>query len=108
MASPSKPPSASFQEHSPRHPFKRCEIISRRWMPIARPASPTPFRCFGSAVLGLAVERGRLTAAEAYELSRIDEAFQIEQWGEDAEAAKRTARGREEAAALDAWFAVLS
>lgn len=61
----------------------------------------------GSAVLGLAVERGRLSAAEAYELSRIDEAFQIEQWGEDSEAAKRTARGRKEAAALDAWFAAL-
>ncbi len=62
---------------------------------------------FGSAVLGLAMERGRLTAAEAYELSRIDEAFQAEQWGEDAEAAKRTERGRAEAAALDRWFAAL-
>lgn len=63
---------------------------------------------FGSAVLGLAVERGRLTAAEAYEISRIDEAFQIEHWGEDAEAARRTAQGRAEAAALDRWFAALA
>ena len=55
---------------------------------------------FGSAVLGLAVERGRLTAAEAYELSRIDEAFQTERWGEDSEAARRTERGRAEAAAI--------
>lgn len=62
---------------------------------------------FGSAVLGLAVERGRLTAAEAYELSRIDEAFQTERWGEDSEVARRTERGRAEAAALDAWFATL-
>lgn len=62
---------------------------------------------FGSAVLGLAVERGRLTAADAYEISRIDEAFQVERWGEDAEAAARTARGRAEAAALDLWFAAL-
>jgi chaperone required for assembly of F1-ATPase len=62
---------------------------------------------FGSAVLGLAVERGHLTAAEAYELSRIDEAFQTERWGEDSEAARRTERGRAEAAALDAWFATL-
>lgn len=61
----------------------------------------------GSAVLGLAVERGRLTAADAYEISRIDEAYQVEQWGEDSEAAKRTERGRAEAAALDAWFAAL-
>lgn len=63
---------------------------------------------FGSAVLGLAVERGRLSAVEAYELSRIDEAFQNEQWGEDSEAARRTALGRREAAALDAWFAALA
>lgn len=62
---------------------------------------------FGSAVLGLAVERGRLTAVDAYELSRIDEAFQTERWGEDAEAVKRTERGRAEAAALDTWFAAL-
>jgi chaperone required for assembly of F1-ATPase len=61
----------------------------------------------GSAVLGLAVERGRLTAVEAYEISRVDEAFQAEQWGEDSEAAIRTARGRAEAVALDLWFATL-
>jgi chaperone required for assembly of F1-ATPase len=61
----------------------------------------------GSAVLGLAVERGRLTAAEAFELSRIDEAFQVAQWGEDAEAARRTERNRAEARALDLWFDAL-
>ena len=62
---------------------------------------------FGSAVLGLAVERGRLTAAEAYEHSRIDEAYQAEHWGEDAEAVRRTASARAEARALDEWFAAL-
>lgn len=73
---------------------------------LAGLASAIPL--FGSAVLGLAVERGRLSAVEAYELSRIDEAFQIEQWGEDAEAAARAALGRAQAAALDAWFAALA
>ena len=58
----------------------------------------------GSAVLGLAVERGRIGAAEAYELSRIDEQFQIERWGEDDEAIRRTERHRAEARALDLWF----
>jgi len=61
----------------------------------------------GSAVLGLAVERRRLTAAEAFELSRIDEAFQIESWGEDSEAARRTAGQRLEAKALDQWLDAL-
>jgi chaperone required for assembly of F1-ATPase len=62
---------------------------------------------FGSLVLGLAVERGRLSAAEAYELSRIDEAFQASRWGEDAEAIQRTERARAEARALDLWFGAL-
>ncbi len=61
----------------------------------------------GSAVLGLAVERGRLAAADAYELSRIDEEFQAEHWGEDAEAARRTQRQRAEARALDLWFGAI-
>jgi chaperone required for assembly of F1-ATPase len=61
----------------------------------------------GSAVLGLAVERGRISAAEAYELSRIDEAFQASQWGEDAEAVRRADRHRAEARALDIWFGAI-
>jgi len=63
---------------------------------------------FGSSILALAVERGRLTGEEAYELSRLDEAFQEEQWGVDAEAAERTARQRSEAILLERWFNALS
>ena len=40
----------------------------------------------GSLILGLAVLDGRLTAAEAHALARIDEVFQAEQWGQDGEA----------------------
>lgn len=39
----------------------------------------------GSLVLGLAVTRGRLDPSEAWRLSRIDEDWQIEQWGADEE-----------------------
>jgi len=46
----------------------------------------------GSLILGLAVARGRLATAEAWRLSRIDETWQIEQWGEDEEAAEVAAR----------------
>ena len=45
----------------------------------------------GSLVLGLAVAENRLTADEAFSLSRIDEHWQIEQWGEDDEAAAKEA-----------------
>jgi chaperone required for assembly of F1-ATPase len=62
---------------------------------------------FGSAVLALGLQRGRLTGEEAFELSRLDEAFQNEQWGEDAEAAERTANMRREALMLERWFAAL-
>jgi len=40
----------------------------------------------GSLVLGLAVTRGRLDAAQAWDLSRIDEEWQIAQWGRDDDA----------------------
>ena len=40
----------------------------------------------GSLILGLAIINGRLSAEEAYQLSRIDEVWQLEQWGEDEEA----------------------
>ncbi len=62
---------------------------------------------FSSTILALALLRGRLSGEEAFELSRLDEAFQIEQWGEDAEAAERTAKMRVEAIALEQWFAAL-
>jgi chaperone required for assembly of F1-ATPase len=61
----------------------------------------------GSAVLGLAVERRRLSAVEAHEVSRVDEIFQARQWGEDAEAQKRVEGARVEARALDRWFDAL-
>lgn len=62
---------------------------------------------FGSAVLALAVERGRISAVEAHRLSRIDEDFQARQWGEDAEAVTRAERLKDEARALDLWFGAL-
>jgi chaperone required for assembly of F1-ATPase len=48
----------------------------------------------GSLLLALAVAEGRLSAEEAWGLSRLDEDFQIEQWGEDEEAAEVAARRR--------------
>lgn len=62
---------------------------------------------FGSAVLGLSVQRGWLAGEDAYDLSRVDEAFQEEKWGIDEEAAERVARLRGEAAVLDRWFRAL-
>lgn len=43
----------------------------------------------GSLVIALALMEGRLAAGEAFTASQLDETFQIEAWGEDAEAAAR-------------------
>ncbi|KQT83542.1 ATP12 family protein [Aurantimonas sp. Leaf443] len=45
----------------------------------------------GSALLAYAVARGRLEADEAWALAHLDEDWNIEQWGEDAEASARRA-----------------
>ncbi|WP_365698042.1 ATP12 family protein [Phenylobacterium sp.] len=62
---------------------------------------------FGSAVLALALLRGWTSGEGAFELSRLDEAFQEEKWGIDEEAAERTARLTGEAAMLERWFRAL-
>jgi chaperone required for assembly of F1-ATPase len=62
---------------------------------------------YGSVVLALAVWRGRLSGEAAFDLSRLDEAFQEEQWGIDDEAAVRTARRRADAIMLGQWFGAL-
>lgn len=61
----------------------------------------------GSAVLALAVSEGEMAAADAFEASRVDEAFQQEQWGVDEEAAAATAARRIEADAFGRWVAAL-
>lgn len=43
----------------------------------------------GSVFLSLAVARGQLRSEAAWEAAHVDEAFQQEQWGEDAEAKAR-------------------
>jgi chaperone required for assembly of F1-ATPase len=54
----------------------------------------------GSLVLALAIIDGRLGLDEAWEISRVDESWQNEQWGEDEDAAAQEAlrkRGFDEA-----------
>jgi chaperone required for assembly of F1-ATPase len=50
----------------------------------------------GSVVLGLALLEGRIEADEAFALSQLDESFEIEKWGEDAEAERRRTALRED------------
>lgn len=63
---------------------------------------------FGSAILAFALRHGELTADAAFELSRLDEAFQEERWGVDAEAAARADAMAKELLALGRWFEALA
>jgi len=58
----------------------------------------------GSAILAFALRRGQLTAEAAFDLSRLDETFQEERWGVDAEAAARADSMAKEAVTLGRWF----
>ena len=72
--------------------------------PVALAALSAMTTLTGSALLALAVARGRLSPEEAWLAAHVDENFQAERWGADREAtARREARWREfEAAALAA------
>ena len=48
----------------------------------------------GSLVIGLALISGRLEPAAAFAAAELDETYQIEKWGEDAEATRRRAARR--------------
>lgn len=62
---------------------------------------------FGSALLAMAVAEGAITAETGFSLSRLDEDWQADRWGEDEEArAAADARG-EEAEALGRWLDAL-
>ena len=59
--------------------------------PVELAALGVAVPALGSLVLGLALSRGRLDAAEAHRLSVLDELHQEASWGEDAEAGARRA-----------------
>ena len=62
---------------------------------------------FGSAVIAIALQRDQLDGEAAFDLARLDEAFQESQWGVDEEAAVRSAKMRTEALMLERWFVAL-
>lgn len=61
----------------------------------------------GSLVIGLALVHRRLRADAAFEAAQLDESFQIEEWGEDAEAAERRRNILTELQAVESFIAAL-
>jgi chaperone required for assembly of F1-ATPase len=60
----------------------------------------------GSVILGLALLAERISAEETFAAAQLDESFQIERWGEDAEQTRSRAALKEDIA-LAARFAAL-
>ena len=58
----------------------------------------------GSLVLALALERGVIDAERAVATALLDELFEIEQWGEDAEQARRHTRLQADVAAAERFL----
>ena len=65
-------------------------------------------RAFGSLVIALAMRDGRLDAEAAADASLVDERYQLERWGDDAELAARCARVARDAADAARLFHLLS
>ena len=61
----------------------------------------------GSTVLALALRAGELDGQRALDLSRLEETFQADIWGQDAEARLRADNLAIEALALERWFTAL-
>lgn len=95
--------------HRPQLPetVGRVRDQARALDPFRLTALATAVPLFGSAILGLALLKGAVSGDEAFDLSRLDEAWQEEQWGVDEEAAERTGRLRDEARLVDRWFRAL-
>ncbi len=80
----------------PRESLARIEAALSRLDAFALVALHEMTTLMGSALLALATARGRLSAAQAWEAAHVDEDWQIEAWGEDAEArARREHRRRD-------------
>jgi chaperone required for assembly of F1-ATPase len=61
----------------------------------------------GSVVLGLALLAERISAEEAFATAQLDETFQIERWGEDAEQTRTRAALKEDIALVTRFAALL-
>lgn len=61
----------------------------------------------GSLVIGLALADGRVDAAQAFAAAELDATYQIERWGEEAEAAQRRAAVRAELELAERFFRLL-
>jgi chaperone required for assembly of F1-ATPase len=88
----------------PAASLKALHAVLRDLDPLGLTAVADLTAVSGSLILALAVWDGEIDAEQAWNAAMLDEDFQIERWGEDAEAAERRARQRRD---LDAAVRLL-
>jgi chaperone required for assembly of F1-ATPase len=95
--------------HQPQPPatIARIEALAAEADDFALAGLAAAAALFGSTILAFALRHGELTPEAAFDLSRLDESFQEERWGVDAEAAARAEAMAREAVMLGRWFAAL-
>jgi chaperone required for assembly of F1-ATPase len=81
--------------------------LARRADPLRLAALHVMTSLTGSALLALAVEAGGLDTEAAWLAAHVDEDWQIEQWGQDAEALSRRAQRKRDMMAAAGLLAVL-
>lgn len=94
--------------HVPQSPnvLSRFDAEVRAFVPFELTAFHDLVSLSGSLVLGLAVAKDHVDPDTAWELSRIDETWQIEQWGEDEEATQLAASKRDSFLHAARFFAI--
>ena len=80
----------------PPETLERLDAAVKALDPFTLAGLSTLVTLSGSLVCGLAIVEGGHDADTIWTAAEIDEAWEVEQWGEDAEAAARSARRREE------------
>lgn len=80
----------------PPETLERLDAAVKAYDPFTLAGLSTLVTLSGSLVCGLAIVEGGHDADTIWTASEIDEAWEVEQWGEDVEAAARSARRRDE------------
>jgi chaperone required for assembly of F1-ATPase len=83
-------------------------VEAGKWpLPFALAALASLTSLAGSALIALALARGRLSAVETWNAAHLDEDWNVRQWGEDDEAASRRAQRFSEFEAAAKMLALL-
>ncbi|MGI8839691.1 MAG: ATP12 family protein [Caulobacteraceae bacterium] len=93
--------------HRPQPPetLSKVAALGEAMEPFTQVGAAFAAALFGSAILALALWQGRLDGAAAFAASRLDEDFQAERWGVDAEAAARARGLAADAQTAGRWLA---